>query len=118
MEKMEERRRQEVKRRDLVSGADRVVRLMLPIILESRGLMSFADSLRDLPTLRDIGSVTFALEALGRAARSAGPAKDAVLLCGEAALAAVRGDAGRFASLIRDAAESLRGATPGLGLHN
>ncbi len=118
MQKLEERRHREVKRQGLVSGADRIVRLMLPIVLESRGLTSSADSLRELPALRDVGSVNFALEAVGRAARGAGPARRAVLLCGEAALAAIRGDAGRFASLVRDAAESLREATPGLGLHN
>ena len=91
---------------------------MLPIVLESRGLASSAASLRGLPALRDVGSVTFAIAAVSRAAAGAGPARDAVLLCGEAALAAVRGDAGRFASLVRDAAESLKRATPGSRVHN
>lgn len=102
----------------LLPGADEVVRRMLPVVLESRGLSSSADSLRRLPKLRDVGSVTFAVAAMSRAARGAGPAAGAVRLCSEAALAAVRGDAGRFAALVRDAAEALRQVTPGSGLHN
>lgn len=96
----------------LLPGADEVVRRMLPLVLESRGLSSSAASLRGLPALRDVGSVTFAVAEVTRAARTAGPAGAAVRLCGEAAIAAVRGDAGRFAVLVKGAAASLRGMTP------
>lgn len=102
----------------LLPGADEVVRRMLPVVLESRGLASSADSLRKLPRLRDLGSVTYAVLAMARAAKGAGPAESAVRLCSEAALAAVRGDAGRFAALVRDAAEALRLVTPGAGDRN
>lgn len=96
----------------LLPGADEVVRRMLPLVLESRGLSSSAASLRRLPALRDVGSVAFAVAEVARAARGAGPAGAAVRLCGDAAIAAVRGDARGFAVLVRGAAASLRGMTP------
>lgn len=108
----------EMTKNRLLPGADEVVRRMLPVVLESRGLSSSANALRRLPRLRDLGSVTFAVLAMSRAAKGAGPAASAVRLCSEAALAAVRGDAGRFASLVRDAAEALRQVMPGSGESN
>ncbi len=101
----------------LLPGADEVVRRMLPMVLESRGLSSAASSLRGLPVLKDIGSVTFAVAEMSRAARSAGPAEAAVRLCGEAAMAAVRGDARRFALFVRTAAASLRASDGAHGLN-
>ncbi len=96
----------------LLPGADAVVRRMLPLVLESRGLALSAASLRGLPALRDVGSVAFAVAEVTRAARGAGPAGAAVRLCGEAAIAAVLGDARRFAVLVRASAASIRGMTP------
>jgi len=98
--------------RELLPGADKVVRHMLPLVLESRGLSCSAASLRELPVLRDVGSVTFAVAAMSRAASGAGPAEAAVRLCGEAAMAAVVGDARKFVALVRTAAASLRRVTP------
>lgn len=102
----------------LLPGADRVVRRMLPLVLESRGLPLSAASLRGLPVLRDVGSVTFAVAAMSRAASEAGPAEAAVRLCGEAAMAAVVGDARKFVSLVKTAAASLRRMTPRASLPN
>ncbi len=97
---------------DLLPGADQVVRRMLPMVLESRGLPQSAASLRGLPALRDAGSVAYAVAAMSRAARQAGPVEPTVRLCGEAAMAAAAGDAKKFVMLVRTAAASLRMMTP------
>ncbi len=94
-----------------------MVRRMLPIILDSHGLSDSAASLRGLPVLRDVGSVTFAVAAVSRAAAQVGAgdaeAGLAVRLCGEAVMAAVAGDAKRFTLHVRAAARSLQKASPG-----
>lgn len=104
--------KQAITQKKLLPGADEVVRKMLPLVLESRGLSCSAASLRGLPALRDVGSVTYAVAAVSRAASEAGPAAAAVRLCGEAVMAAAAGDARKFVILVRTAAASLRRMTP------
>jgi len=104
-------------RERLLPGADAVVRRVLPILLDSHGLSDSAESLRGLPALQDVGSVTFAVAAVSRAAEQVGAgdaeAGMAVRLCGEAVMAAMAGDAKKFTLHVKAAARSLQKASSG-----
>ena len=97
----------------LLAEATTVVRALLPVALEADGRESCAMRLRALPALRDPGTVWRAMLVVESVAtlRPGARASEAARLCGDAACAALRGEAARFAELVRRASGLLRGAS-------
>ena len=105
--------------RELLPEADEVLRAILPVALEASGRPGCAERLRSLPALTGPGSVWRAMLVVESVAmeRPGLRVSEAARLCGDAAVAALRGEASRFASLVRRASAFLRGPRPGSSLN-
>lgn len=103
----------------LLSGADKVVRDSLPVLLEAAGSATAADLLRGLPALSDEGAALRSVEALRgvRGAADCDALEDAIFWSEAAVCAALRGDARAFRDHVRRANAALERGLPVRWLH-